>query len=29
VKVMNGRLVTLDGSFTRLLGKAELLLLRR
>jgi uncharacterized protein len=29
VKVMNGRLVTLDRGFTRLLGKAELLLLRR
>jgi predicted nucleic acid-binding protein len=29
VKVMNGRLVTLDRGFTRLLSKSELLLLRR
>jgi toxin-antitoxin system PIN domain toxin len=28
VKVLNGRLVTLDRGFTRLLGKGELLLLR-
>jgi toxin-antitoxin system PIN domain toxin len=28
VKVMNGRLVTLDRGFTRLLGKGELVLLR-
>ena len=27
VKVMNGRLVTLDRGFTRLLGKSELLVL--
>jgi predicted nucleic acid-binding protein len=28
VKVMNGRLVTLDRGFSQLLGKGELLLLR-